>query len=126
MLGEENRNIARDSLFVMARLRFPDSEEDIRVRVRNLSSGGLMAEAALGVVPGEPLLVELRNIGWIEAVVAWVQDIRFGIAFCKEIDPRLARARDTGTAAEAADRLMRRPPTPHQRFALDPRHIRKV
>jgi hypothetical protein len=124
MLGEENRNIARDSLFVMARLRFPDSDEDIRVRVRNLSSGGLMAEAALGVVPGEPLSVEIRNIGWIEAVVAWVQDIRFGVAFCTEIDPRLARARDTGT--ECVDALMRRPPTPRQRFALDPRHVRKV
>ena len=43
-MGEnEHRQIARDSLFVMADVRLDGMSGDQRVRVRNLSSGGLMA-----------------------------------------------------------------------------------
>jgi hypothetical protein len=92
MTGSEHRQIARDSLFVMADLRLDGIEGDHRIRVRNLSSGGLMAEVSFDVQRGQLAWVKLRNLGWVEGSVAWVQDSRFGIAFRTEIDPRLVRA----------------------------------
>ncbi|WP_088309168.1 PilZ domain-containing protein [Novosphingobium sp. B 225] len=92
MSDSEHRQIARDSLFVMAELRLDGVGGEHRVRVRNLSSGGLMAEGNLGVQRGQLCWVQIRNIGWVEGSVAWVQDTRFGVAFREEIDPMVARA----------------------------------
>ena len=44
MTDNDHRQIARDSLFVMADLRIDGIEGEHRIRVRNLSAGGLMAE----------------------------------------------------------------------------------
>ena len=92
MDGSENRQIARDSLFVMADLRLPGSQEEHRIKVRNLSAGGMMGEGSLRVVRGDDIEVNIRNIGWVAGSVAWVQDDRFGVAFREEIDPKVARA----------------------------------
>ena len=92
MSESEHRNIARDSLFVMADLRIDGVGGEFRVKVRNLSSGGLMADGDVSVLRGMPVAVNIRNIGWTEGTVAWVQDSRFGIAFRDEIDPKVARA----------------------------------
>ena len=96
MSGVDTRNLSRDSLFLMADVRHGDNPTSQRVKVRNLSSGGMMAEGDASVVRGANVSVELRNIGWVEGVVAWVQDERFGIAFAKEIDPQVARAKPEG------------------------------
>lgn len=88
----EHRHIARDSLFVLADLQIDGDETEYRVKVRNLSSGGMMAEGQVKVLRGMPVCINLRNIGWVEGTVAWVQDSRFGIAFRDEIDPKVARA----------------------------------
>lgn len=88
----DNRQIARDSLFVMAGLRLAGQQAEQRVKVRNLSSGGMMAEADMHVMRGTAIWVDIRNIGWVEGTVAWVQDNRFGVAFRDEIDPKVARA----------------------------------
>jgi hypothetical protein len=92
MDDSENRQIARDSLFVMAGLRLEGDHGEHKVKVRNLSSGGMMAEGTVHVVRGAVLTVEIRNIGWVEGTVAWVQGTRFGVAFREEIDPKIARA----------------------------------
>ncbi len=81
----------RDSLFLKATLRFASTQEEGEVRIRNLSSGGLMAEAAVQVPRGEKVELNLRNIGWIRGTVAWVAEGRIGIAFEHPIDPKLAR-----------------------------------
>ena len=123
-MGEsENRQIARNSLFVMARLRLQGSPDEHRVRVRNLSSGGLMAEGTLRVVIGLPLEIEIRNIGWIEGAVAWVQENRFGIAFRSEIDPQVVRA--DGGSMETLDLLVSRPTIVVPK-GPDPSQLRKV
>jgi PilZ domain len=96
MGDNEHRQIERDSLFVLADLRVDGLEGEHRIRVRNLSSGGLMAEAPLKVQRGQVVWTNVRNIGWVEGSVAWVQDSRFGIAFRDEIDPRIARAPSQG------------------------------
>ncbi len=88
----DTRNISRDSLFLLAEIRLEGSASEFRVKVRNLSAGGMMAEGAVPVVPGNRLKISLRNIGWIDGCVAWVQENRFGIAFDLEINPKLVRA----------------------------------
>ena len=74
MSNSDQRHINRDSLFVMAALRAADSSKEHRVKVRNLSDGGLMAEGDVRVVRGTKVSIELRNIGWTDGSVAWVQD----------------------------------------------------
>ncbi|MFN4135687.1 MAG: PilZ domain-containing protein [Novosphingobium sp.] len=92
LTDNDHRQLGRDSLFLMAEVRLLDCDAEHRIKVRNLSAGGMMAEGAVKVQRGTRLEVNLRNIGWVEGVVAWVQDNRFGIAFVEEIDPKLARA----------------------------------
>lgn len=82
----------RDSLLVKATLRFPTSGDEGEVRVRNISSGGLMAEAPLRAPRGEVVEVKLRNVGWVSGKVAWVAESRFGIAFDYPIDPKATHA----------------------------------
>ncbi len=107
MGDNEHRQIARDSLFVLAELRADGLEGEHRIRVRNLSSGGLMAEGPIKVQRGQLVWTNVRNIGWIEGSVAWVQDSRFGIAFRDEIDPRVVRA--PSRSDEESELTVRRP-----------------
>lgn len=96
----DTRQVDRDSLFLLAQLRVEGHDTPYRVKVRNLSSGGMMAEGEVKVARGTLLEVELRNLGWIEGTVAWKQDNRFGIAFVEEIEPKRARAQVTGSTVK--------------------------
>ena len=116
MTDSEHRHIARDSLFVMADLRIDGIEGEHRIRVRNLSAGGLMAEGAFNVQRGQMVWTNLRNIGWVEGSVAWVQDSRFGIAFREDVDPRVVRAPQVG--GDNTPRFVRPPLTPVKTGAL--------
>jgi hypothetical protein len=99
MTGVETRSVSRDSLFLLANVRVEQAGEHHRVRVRNLSDGGMMGEGTMRVKRGNRVEVELRNVGTVEGTVAWVQDQRFGIAFDVEINSQTARA----PAQEAPD-----------------------
>ena len=88
----DNRHISRDSLFILADLRLAGQPVDYRVKVRNLSSGGMMAEGDVPVGRGDAITVNLRKVGWVDGSVAWVQGARFGVAFAREIDVTQARA----------------------------------
>jgi microcystin degradation protein MlrC len=96
MDGSENRQIARDSLFLMAELRVDGLPEEHRIKVRNLSDGGMMGDGAVRVMRGSSVEVNIRNIGWVQGSVAWVHDTRFGVAFQEPIDSRVARVKPTG------------------------------
>lgn len=89
--GDDSRLIARDSLFIMADLRIDGLDGEHRIKVRNLSAGGMMGEGPMRVMRGSVVEVNIRNVGWVEGSVAWVQESRFGIAFRDEIDPAVAR-----------------------------------
>lgn len=89
--GMPKRIMDRDSLFLKANLRFVQGTDCGEIRVRNLSAGGLMAEAPVMAKRGDKVELELRNIGWIGGHVAWVAEGRFGVAFDVPIDPKLAR-----------------------------------
>lgn len=125
MTGVETRSVARDSLFLLADIRIEQGAETHRVRVRNLSDGGMMAEGNLKVKRGHRVEVELRNIGCVVGGVAWVQDNRFGIAFDEEIDSQKARRPLRGEEHAPATMLKaswahRAPPPP------EPGKLRKI
>ena len=101
MSSFETRSIDRDSLFIMADIRFDGEPTPTRVTVRNLSAGGMMVEREMWVKRGQRVAVDLKSIGMIAGVVVWVRSPRFGIAFEQEIDPKLARNQVFGGAREA-------------------------
>lgn len=110
---------------MMADLRLDGADETHRVKIRNLSSGGMMAEADLKVVRGCRLEIELRNVGKVDGTVAWVQDNRFGISFASEIDPKRVRA-PVGSQDAAAPRYVR-PPIVHGGAGTESlKNIRKI
>ncbi len=92
----------RNSLLVKAMIRFPGSGEQGEVRVRNISAGGLMAEAPIRAGRGEVVEVQLKNIGWVTGKVAWIAESRFGIAFDLPIDPKTTQQSVGTKAAENA------------------------
>lgn len=49
MGGNEHRQIVRDSLFLLADMRIDGMSGDHRIRVRNVSAGGLMADGGPAV-----------------------------------------------------------------------------
>ncbi len=122
MSNVDTRQVERDSLFLLAQLRVAGSDEMHRVKVRNLSAGGMMAEGEVKVARGETVSVELRNLGWIEGTVAWRQETRFGIAFADEIDPKRARA--PVAAKKKDDSLYSRPTVSEERAANE--RLRKL
>ena len=122
----DQRHLSRDSLFVMAGLRLAGQPREHRIKVRNLSSGGLMAEGPLRVARGTPVSVEVRNIGWVDGSVAWVQDNRFGIAFDKDIDPLEARGNVAAVTTPAGFQARRPHAVLNQILANDPNRLRKV
>jgi len=99
MYNNDHREIGRDSLFLMADLQVDGLDGEHRIKVRNLSAGGMMGEGPVRVARGAVVSVNIRNVGWVEGSVAWVQGNRFGVAFRNEIDPKNARA-PVGTVAD--------------------------
>ena len=85
------RNDARDSLLLAARFRIEGSAEITQVRVRNLSSGGLMADVPKPIDIGTMVEVEVRGVGWVNGRIAWIAAGRAGVAFDHPIDPQAAR-----------------------------------
>lgn len=128
MSSVDTRHIARDSLFLLAEVQLAGSASEYPVKVRNLSAGGMMAEGTVPVVPGSRLRVNLRNIGWIDGGVAWVQDNRFGIAFDNEIDPISVRAPadNDQLVSEAHRRFLRTQATATDKTGRKPGRFRTV
>ncbi|WP_120716652.1 PilZ domain-containing protein [Tsuneonella amylolytica] len=107
MSGVDTRHINRDSLFLMADIRLEGDTATHRVKVRNLSAAGMMAEGDLPVLRGTRMTVELRNLPPVDGSVAWVQDQRFGIAFAREIDPKAPRPQVGGNGDLDTPRYVR-------------------
>jgi hypothetical protein len=90
--AESSRRDERDSVLVMAHIRPEDgSSEPIAVRVRNVSSGGLMAQAPDQYRTGLRIEIVLDGIEMVKGVVAWSEAGRIGIAFDHPVDKSFAR-----------------------------------
>ena len=90
-MSAAKRSMDRDSLFLKAVLRFPNTKAEHEVRIRNVSAGGLMAEIPTDALRGEPVEIKLRSIGWVSGHIVWVTARRVGIAFDHPINPKGAR-----------------------------------
>ena len=86
------RQLVRDSLLMIADVRLDGVEGDHQVRVRNLSTGGMMAVSDVPVFVGQIVQVALPRVGWVAGTVAWNHEDRFGIAFGEEIDTAAVRS----------------------------------
>jgi hypothetical protein len=115
--AESQRRDPRDSLFVLARIK-PEGQagEGASMRVRNVSSGGLMADAPDDYRPGMRVAVALEGIGEVTGVVAWTEAGRVGIAFDHPIDKSRARK-----ARGKTEELFRPLIADHRRPGLKPR-----
>lgn len=115
--ADSQRRDQRDSLFVLARIK-PEGQagEGVAVRVRNVSSGGLMADASDDYRPGMRIEVALENIGEVAGSVAWAEAGRIGVAFDHPID----KARARKTAPGKRDDLFRPVAQKYRRPGLKP------
>ena len=67
------------------------------VVVRNISHGGAGCMSRQWLMRGEPVEIELPNLGWVPGTVAWTDGTRFGLYFDGEIDAgRVARETTPG------------------------------
>lgn len=86
-----SRGADRDSLFMQAGLILPGHIDPVTVRVRNLSPGGMLAEAKVQITQGAAIEIDLRNVGLVPGRVVWAGEGKFGIAFDRPVDPQAVR-----------------------------------
>lgn len=85
------RNAARDSLFLSTDIIVASCAHPITVRVRNLSSGGMMIDGHEAFEDGAEISTDLRGIGPVTGRIAWIMAGRAGVSFDRNVDPRKAR-----------------------------------
>lgn len=86
-----SRNGARESIFFAAKLYFVSTKETLAVRVRNISTGGMMVDCTLGGAIGDKVVADIKNVGKVKGRIAWAVPPRMGIAFDYPIDASKAR-----------------------------------
>jgi hypothetical protein len=83
----------RDSMLLVGTIKAAGdyARETQPIRIRNLSSTGMMAVCDVGYDEGALVEVGLRGIGIVAGEIVWVRGGRMGITFRQPIDPMLAR-----------------------------------
>lgn len=89
--GPPARQPPRQAMLQPARLWLQGDVEDRKVRLRNLSPGGVMVDCAAVREPGTPVSLSMDGLGTVAGKVAWCTAGRMGIAFDTPVDPALAR-----------------------------------
>lgn len=79
MCSDNTRAEERETFFLVSSLRLSPGIQ--RINIRNLSPGGALIEPVEGAHKGAPAAIEIRNIGWVEATVAWIDEKRVGLRF---------------------------------------------
>ncbi len=87
----ETRDKSRESIFLGAVISLGNQRQSLNVRVRNISSGGMMIDLAGPQPKGLAVVAEMKGIGEVRGRIAWSTENRTGIAFDKMVDPKLAR-----------------------------------
>lgn len=86
-MSEENqRRHPRSSLFQLADCLLARSGRREKVKLRNLSAQGVLAEGSLDPVVGDLVEMDLRQIGTVAGMVMWTSAPRFGVQFAEPID----------------------------------------
>lgn len=85
------RGMKRDSMFLKASLYLRRTDHRIDIVVRNISAGGMLADAPQLLDNGDAVTVTLRKVGDVPGRVVWTQGNRFGVAFDISIEPQMVR-----------------------------------
>lgn len=88
-----NRVRKRDSLLLMGTIKAAGdyARDTQQIRIRNLSSTGLMADSKVEYDLGAHVEIGLRGIGLLQGEIVWIREGRMGITFRDTIDPKRAR-----------------------------------
>lgn len=108
----KKRSASRDSLFLSTEVMVEGARKPVSVRVRNLSSGGMMIDGNAVFHEGAVVSAALRGIGAVAGRIAWIAEGRAGIAFDQEIDPKEARG---ATGSLPNNFTLFKPPAPVER-----------
>ncbi len=95
------RSAPRETASLSAKLRV-EGGRAVTTRVRNLSTGGIMADYAAPLIAGTPVEIDLRGLGLVSGTIAWSTDGRIGISFDRPVDPSLARRQSSRPARGSA------------------------
>ena len=106
------RDKSRESIFLGAVVRIGDETQSRNVRVRNISSGGMMIDLPGPQPRGLSVVAEMKGVGEVRGQIVWSTENRAGIAFAKVVDPKLARHTP---AAPPATPAYARPPADQSR-----------
>lgn len=87
----EGRRAVRHSVYLLAAVRAEDGRPLGEVKIRNISSTGMMAETGLPLRKGDAVEIDLRGIGAVQAVVIWRTLHKVALRFDLPIDPLLTR-----------------------------------
>jgi PilZ domain len=90
-VAEKPQERQRESIFLGAHVTFEGALTPLNVRVRNISSGGMMIDSTAKLEKGHPVSADIKGIGKVLGYVAWATDTRIGIAFNAPVDPKLTR-----------------------------------
>src|SRR3546814_18970954 len=100
-----DRKAKRDSLFLLTSVSSPDGHARGKVRVRNLSAKGLMADCPFPIIEGEAVILNVRGVGPVSGAVVWINGDKIGVAFDNPIDPASARMPVSSSATAMPDFL---------------------
>ncbi|MBY8823765.1 PilZ domain-containing protein [Sphingomonas colocasiae] len=87
--GDGQSREPRTSRLLACDMRLQDGAV-LRIRVRNISAGGLGGRADAPVDAWQPVEVMLPGIGAVAGKIAWVRQDQFGVQFDRPIDPAKA------------------------------------
>lgn len=81
-----------------------------RVRVRDISAGGLKVNVEVKPATGAAVHIELPGLGWVAGTVVWANERAFGVHFAHPVEAVAARQAVTGdfTAPRIAPAVLRR------------------
>lgn len=85
------RDKSRASIFLGAVVCFGEERHCRNVRVRNISSGGMMIDIVGPLEKGLSVVAEMKGIGEVRGRIVWSTENRAGVAFDREVNPALAR-----------------------------------
>lgn len=89
--GLESRKAVRHSVFLIGALSAIDGRPLGQIKIRNISSTGLMAETGLPLRQGDAVDVTLRGVGVVRALVVRRTLDKVALKFDLPIDPLLTR-----------------------------------
>jgi hypothetical protein len=87
------RSRKRDSMLLLGTIKAAGDyvRETRPIRIRNLSSTGMMAVCDVAYDEGTLVEIGLRGIGVVAGEIVWVRGGKIGITFQEPIDPMMAR-----------------------------------